>query len=37
MSTRTGKPEIFMMDADGRNQKRISFSGENSMPRWSDY
>jgi TolB protein len=37
MSTRTGSPEIFMMDADGRNQKRISFSGGNSMPRWSDY
>ena len=37
MSTRTGSAEIFMMDADGKNQKRISFSGGNSMPRWSDY
>lgn len=37
MSTRTGNAEIFMMDADGKNQKRISFSGGNSMPRWSDY
>jgi TolB protein len=37
MSTRTGGAEIFMMNADGSNQKRISFSGGNSMPRWSDY
>lgn len=37
MSTRTGNAEIYMMDADGKNQKRISFSGGNSMPRWSDY
>jgi hypothetical protein len=25
------------MDADGKNQKRISFSGGNFMPKWSDY
>ncbi len=37
MSTRTGGSEIFMMDADGKNQKRISFSGNNFMPKWSDY
>jgi TolB protein len=37
MSTRTGSAEIFMMDADGKNQKRISFSGGNFMPKWSDY
>jgi TolB protein len=37
MSTRTGSPEIFMMNADGTNQKRISFSGGNTMPKWSDY
>ena len=37
MSTRTGSPEIFMMNADGSNQKRISFSGGNYMPKWSDY
>ncbi|HKP95044.1 MAG TPA: Tol-Pal system beta propeller repeat protein TolB [Fibrobacteria bacterium] len=37
MSTRTGSPEIFMMNADGSDQKRISFSGGNYMPRWSDY
>lgn len=37
MSTRTGSPEIFMMNADGSNQKRISFSGGNTMPKWSDY
>ena len=37
MSTRTGSSEIFMMAQDGANQKRISFSGGNSMPRWSDY
>lgn len=37
MSTRTGGPEIFMMKADGTHQKRISFSGGNSMPKWSDY
>ncbi|MEO6098682.1 MAG: Tol-Pal system beta propeller repeat protein TolB [Fibrobacteria bacterium] len=37
MSTRTGNAEIFMMDADGKNLKRISFSGGNSMPKWSDY
>ncbi len=37
MSTRTGGAEIFMMNADGTNQKRLSFSGGNSMPRWSDY
>lgn len=37
MSTRTGSAEIWMMDADGRNPRRISHSGQNSMPRWSDY
>lgn len=37
MSTRTGSPEIFMMNADGSNQKRISFTGGNYMPKWSDY
>lgn len=37
MSTRTGSSEIFMMSADGSNQKRISFSGGNYMPKWSDY
>ncbi len=37
MSTRTGSSEIFMMNADGTNQKRISFSGGNFMPKWSDY
>lgn len=37
MSTRTGGSEIFMMRADGTNQKRISFSGGNYMPKWSDY
>lgn len=37
MSTRTGSPEIFMMNADGSNPKRISFSGNNYMPKWSDY
>lgn len=37
MSTRTGGSEIFMMNADGQNQKRISFTGGNSMPKWSDY
>jgi TolB protein len=37
MSTRTGSAEIFMMNADGGNQKRISFSGGNYMPKWSDY
>jgi TolB protein len=37
MSTRTGSAEIFMMDADGKNPKRISFSGGNFMPKWSDY
>ncbi len=37
MSTRTGGSEIFMMNADGTAQKRISFSGGNFMPKWSDY
>ncbi len=37
MSTRTGDSEIFMMNADGTAQKRISFSGGNYMPKWSDY
>lgn len=37
MSTRTGGSEIYMMDKDGKNQKRISFSGGNFMPKWSDY
>lgn len=37
MSTRTGSSELFIMNADGSNQKRLSFSGGNSMPRWSDY
>jgi TolB protein len=37
MSTRTGGSEIFMMHADGTSQKRISFSGGNFMPKWSDY
>lgn len=37
MSTRTGSAELFVMNVDGSNQKRLSFSGGNSMPRWSDY
>ncbi len=37
MSTRTGSPEIFVMDADGKNVTRISYSGGNSMPSWSGY
>jgi TolB protein len=37
MSTRTGSSEIFMMHSDGTAQKRISFSGANFMPKWSDY
>ena len=37
MSTRTGSPEIFVMGADGSEPKRITFTGGNSMPSWSDY
>ncbi len=36
MSTRTGSPEIFLMHVDGREPRRITFSGGNSMPSWSD-
>ncbi len=36
MSTRTGSSEIFMMNSDGTSQKRISFSGNNFMPKWSE-
>jgi TolB protein len=37
MSTRNGPPEIYIMGADGSNPRRISFSGGNAMPYWSDY
>ena len=37
MSTRTGSPEIFVMGADGTEPRRLTFSGGNSMPSWSDY
>jgi TolB protein len=37
MSTRTGSPEIFMMRVDGKETRRVSFTGGNSMPSWSDY
>jgi TolB protein len=37
MSTRNGVPEIYIMGADGSNPRRISFSGGNAMPYWSDY
>jgi TolB protein len=37
MSTRTGSPEIFVMAADGSDPRRLTFSGGNSMPSWSDY
>ncbi len=36
-STRKGQAELWVMDANGTNQRRISFSGGNSMPRWSGY
>lgn len=37
MSTRTGSPEIWVMQADGNRQKRLSYTGGNSMPSWSDF
>ena len=37
MSTRTGSPEIFVMGTDGSEPKRLTYSGGNSMPSWSDY
>jgi TolB protein len=37
MSTRTGSPEIWVMRADGSNPKRLSYTGGNSMPSWSDF
>jgi len=37
MSTRTGSPEIWVMRADGTNPRRLSFTGGNSMPSWSDF
>lgn len=36
VSNRAGHDEIYIMQADGRNQLRLTFSnGENSAPRWS--
>ncbi len=37
MSTRTGNPELYLMSTDGSQTKRLSFSGGNSMPVWSDF
>jgi len=37
MSTRTGSPEIFVIANDGRDPRRISHTGGNSMPSWSNY
>jgi TolB protein len=37
MSTRTGSSEIFVMAADGSDPRRLTYSGGNSMPSWSDY
>jgi TolB protein len=37
MSTRTGSPEIFAMGADGSEPRRLTFSGGNSMPSWSNF
>ena len=36
MSNRTGSPEIFVMDANGKNPHRITESGGNSMASWSE-
>ena len=35
ISTRTGSPEIWVMDADGMNQKEITSGGGNFIPAWS--
>ena len=37
MSTRLGSPEIFVINADGSTPRRLTYSGGNSMPAWSDY
>jgi TolB protein len=35
-SDRSGRPMVYVMDADGGNIKRVTFAGEyNSSPRWS--
>ncbi|MFH1087501.1 MAG: hypothetical protein V1737_02810 [Chloroflexota bacterium] len=34
-SNRDVRVEIYVMDADGRNQARLTHSGENALPRWS--
>jgi TolB protein len=36
-STRTGKKQIFIMNADGKNLKQISAYGINESPSWSNY
>ncbi|HJN17873.1 MAG TPA: hypothetical protein QGH10_20400, partial [Armatimonadota bacterium] len=35
MSTRTGVPEIWIMDADGTGQRQITLGGGTFLPAWS--
>ncbi len=37
MSTRTGSSEIWVIQADGSHPRRLSYTGGNSMPSWSDF
>jgi TolB protein len=34
-SNRTGKIQIYLMNADGSNQRAVTSDGNNSMPNWS--
>lgn len=36
-STRTGSKQLFIMNADGENQRQITAYGENENPAWSGY
>jgi Tol biopolymer transport system component len=35
MSTRAGKPQIFVIDRDGKNLRQITRTGTNKYPNWS--
>jgi len=36
-SDRNGRKELFVMNADGRNQRSLKLSGEQMQPCWSSF